>query len=112
MEGCKRIASGANRIEPDVLGPLLRQVRRSNAHCRPGLEVEVVTAHVRTSLDDVVIGGGNAKKLKLPPLGCRLGSNTKAFLGGFRMWEPWASRNPQTRGLVMTRQRKRNKQLL
>jgi len=48
-------------------------------------------------LDDVVIGGGNAKKLKLTPLGCRLGSNAKAFLGGFRMWEPWASRNPQTR---------------
>jgi hypothetical protein len=65
-------------------------------------------------LDDVVIGGGNAKKLKLTPFGCRLGSNAKAFLGGFRMWEPWASRNPQTAadGLVMTRQRKRNKQLL
>jgi polyphosphate glucokinase len=44
-------------------------------------------------LDDVVIGGGNAKKLKQAPLGCRLGSNAKAFVGGFRMWEPWASRN-------------------
>ena len=50
-------------------------------------------------LDDVVIGGGNAKKLKQTPLGsragldCRLGSNANAFLGGFRMWEPWASRN-------------------
>ena len=49
-------------------------------------------------LDDLVIGGGNARKMKLMPLGCRrLGSNAKAFLGGFRMWEPWASRNPQTR---------------
>jgi polyphosphate glucokinase len=37
--------------------------------------------------DDVVLGGGNAKKLgKLPP-GCRLGSNANAFLGGFRLWE-------------------------
>jgi polyphosphate glucokinase len=37
--------------------------------------------------DDVVIGGGNAKKLKeLPPL-CRLGDNANAFKGGFRMWE-------------------------
>ena len=44
-------------------------------------------------LDDFVIGGGNAKKLKQTPLGCRLGSNAKAFLGGFRMWEPWESRN-------------------
>jgi len=37
--------------------------------------------------DDVVLGGGNAKKLKeLPPL-CRLGENANAFKGGFRMWE-------------------------
>jgi polyphosphate glucokinase len=38
-------------------------------------------------LDDVVIGGGNAKKLKKAPPGCRLGSNANAFIGGFRMWE-------------------------
>jgi len=38
-------------------------------------------------LDDVVIGGGNAKKLKKVPAGCRLGDNANAFLGGFRMWE-------------------------
>jgi polyphosphate glucokinase len=44
-------------------------------------------------LDDVVIGGGNAKKLRLTPPGCRLGSNANAFLGGFRIWEPAASRN-------------------
>jgi len=37
-------------------------------------------------LDDVVIGGGNAKKLKELPPGCRLGDNAFAFLGGFRMW--------------------------
>ena len=29
-----------------------------------------------------VRGGGNAKKLKLTPLGCRLGSNAKASLAG------------------------------
>jgi polyphosphate glucokinase len=37
--------------------------------------------------DDVVIGGGNAKKLQQLPPGCRLSSNTFAFTGGFRMWE-------------------------
>jgi polyphosphate glucokinase len=37
--------------------------------------------------DDVVLGGGNAKKLKELPPGCRLGSNDNAFLGGFRLWE-------------------------
>ena len=36
--------------------------------------------------DDVVLGGGNAKKLKSLPPGCRLGHNTNAFLGGFRLW--------------------------
>jgi polyphosphate glucokinase len=38
-------------------------------------------------LDDVVIGGGNAKKLTRLPIGCRAGDNTYAFLGGFRLWE-------------------------
>lgn len=38
-------------------------------------------------LDDVVIGGGNAKKLKELPTGCRVGDNANAFLGGFRLWE-------------------------
>jgi predicted NBD/HSP70 family sugar kinase len=38
-------------------------------------------------LDDVVIGGGNAKKLVKMPKGCRAGDNANAFLGGFRLWE-------------------------
>jgi threonine dehydrogenase-like Zn-dependent dehydrogenase len=38
-------------------------------------------------LDDVVLGGGNAKKSKKLPEGCRLGDNANAFLGGFRLWE-------------------------
>ena len=37
--------------------------------------------------DDVVLGGGNAKKLKKLPPGCRLGDNANAFLGGFRLWD-------------------------
>jgi len=37
--------------------------------------------------DDVVLGGGNAKKLKEIPPGCRLGDNAHAFTGGFRLWE-------------------------
>jgi predicted NBD/HSP70 family sugar kinase len=36
--------------------------------------------------DDVVIGGGNAKKLGAMPPGCRRGDNHHAFLGGFRLW--------------------------
>jgi polyphosphate glucokinase len=37
--------------------------------------------------DDVVLGGGNAKKLKKLPAGCRKGENANAFLGGFRLWD-------------------------
>jgi polyphosphate glucokinase len=37
--------------------------------------------------DDVVLGGGNEKKLKTLPPGCRSGDNKNAFRGGFRMWE-------------------------
>ena len=37
--------------------------------------------------DYVVLGGGNARKLKELPPNCRPGKNANAFLGGFRMWE-------------------------
>lgn len=37
--------------------------------------------------DYVVLGGGNAKKLKEIPEGARMGSNGNAFIGGFRMWD-------------------------
>ncbi len=36
--------------------------------------------------DYVVLGGGNAKLLKVPPSGCRMGHNLTAFRGGFRLW--------------------------
>jgi polyphosphate glucokinase len=37
--------------------------------------------------DDIVLGGGNVKKLKELPSGCRKGSNANAFIGGFRLWK-------------------------
>ncbi len=38
----------------------------------------------------VVLGGGNAKLLKTLPPGCRLGDNSTAFTGGFRLWDDMA----------------------
>ena len=35
---------------------------------------------------DLVIGGGNAKKLKEAPPGSRIGDNSDAFAGGFALW--------------------------
>jgi polyphosphate glucokinase len=43
--------------------------------------------------DEVVLGGGNIKKLTELPPGCRAGNNTNAFLGGFRLWEDAQSRS-------------------
>ncbi|MGD9764720.1 MAG: ROK family protein [Candidatus Binatia bacterium] len=53
-------------------------------------EVAAVVEYLRAALsaEYVVIGGGNAKKLKQLPPGAELGSNANAFVGGFRMWEP------------------------
>jgi polyphosphate glucokinase len=37
--------------------------------------------------DEIVLGGGNSKKLEELPRHCRLGDNANAFLGGFRLWD-------------------------
>jgi len=46
--------------------------------------------------DDIVLGGGNAEKLKELPPRCRLGDNANAFKGGFLMWEeaPKSDKSP------------------
>jgi polyphosphate glucokinase len=38
-------------------------------------------------VDEVVVGGGNARLLKTLPKGVRLGDNDNAFTGGFRLWD-------------------------
>lgn len=37
--------------------------------------------------DEVVLGGGNVKQLKVLPPYCRAGNNDNAFRGGFRLWQ-------------------------
>ena len=58
-----------------------------------GRAVNEVVERLRTifEVDYVVIGGGNARKLKKMPKGARLGNNDFAFLGGFRLWRDPAS---------------------
>ena len=58
--------------------------------------------------DDVVLGGGNVRKLKELPAGCRAGDNANAFVGGGRLWEQAAgSRTPARPRLVRNDQEKR-----
>lgn len=53
-----------------------------------------VVKHLVAALepDEVVLGGGNARKLKKLPLVCRVGNNVNAFIGGFRLWEETVAR--------------------
>jgi polyphosphate glucokinase len=51
--------------------------------------VHVVVAVLRAGLqaDDIVLGGGQTKKLKTLPPGVRVGTNQSAIRGGLRLWE-------------------------
>jgi polyphosphate glucokinase len=51
-------------------------------------EVGKVVAQLRAALEpeQIILGGGNAKKLKKLPPGTILGNNQNAFKGGFRLW--------------------------
>jgi polyphosphate glucokinase len=52
-------------------------------------EVAKVVELMRAALEpeEIVLGGGNAKKLKKLPPGSRLGDNENAFRGGFELWD-------------------------
>jgi polyphosphate glucokinase len=60
--------------------------------------VEIVPRlHAAFQVDEVVLGGGNAKYVKDLPAGTRLGDNARAFVGGFRLWESAAKRRSAAR---------------
>jgi len=62
-----------------------RKWRRSVADvCRRFLDAFLV--------DEIVLGGGNARRLDELPPKCRRGDNANAFEGGFRLWRTDASR--------------------
>jgi polyphosphate glucokinase len=62
--------------------------------------------------DDVVLGGGNAKKLDPLPPGTRLGDNAFAFAGGFRLWDDEAAaENGMPRTVNGARPAKRRRRL-
>jgi len=47
------------------------------------------------NVEDVVLGGGNAKLMRKLPKGVRLGANANAFVGGYRLWDA-ARRNSRS----------------
>jgi polyphosphate glucokinase len=90
-----------NQIVPLALGHLKFKQKESFEHflSRKGLETygskrwRELVAEAATTLryaffaDYIVLGGGNAKKLRELPEHCRRGSNHNAYFGGLRMWE-------------------------
>ncbi len=70
----------------DYLGERGRK-HRGNRKWRES--VNEIVAHLKSALevDCVVLGGGNAQRLKSLPRGVRLGDNRDAFLGGVRLWQ-------------------------
>jgi predicted NBD/HSP70 family sugar kinase len=63
----------------------LRRLGRKKWQQHVGKVVQQLREAVQA--EDVVLGGGNAKKLRELPPGARLGENANAFVGGFRIWE-------------------------
>ena len=59
-------------------------------------QVADVVARLIAALEpeDVVVGGGNVKRLKELPPGCRAGDNANAFSGGFRLWQETSEHIP------------------
>ncbi len=74
------------RTFEDYLG--LRGLNRTGRK-KWAINVNDVVARLRAALvaDYVVLGGGNVKRLTSLPPDCRLGDNSNAFLGGYRLWE-------------------------
>jgi polyphosphate glucokinase len=79
------LSLGGRTFEDDLGASGLKKLGRKKWQKR----VEVAADRFVSALllDDVVLGGGNAKKLARLPMGCRMGNNANAFLGGFRLWD-------------------------
>ena len=74
------------------------QDRMGKKRWRREVDAIVMALHAAFQVDEVVIGGGNAKQLKDIPEVARLGSNSNAFAGGYRLWtDPLAGKRTHRR---------------
>ena len=74
------------------------QDRLGKKRWRKEVDQIVMDLYAAFQVDEVVIGGGNSKQLKEIPDIARLGSNSNAFAGGFRLWtDPLAGKRTHRR---------------
>jgi polyphosphate glucokinase len=81
----------SGRTYEELLGKRAQE-RMGKRRWRRVVAEVVPRLHEAFQVDEVVIGGGNAKQLKALPRGARLGGNANAFVGGFRLWEKASER--------------------
>jgi polyphosphate glucokinase len=79
-------------IQDYVGSDALRRLGRK----RWSANANTIIKHLRSILDvhDIIIGGGNAWRIKPLPRRIRLGDNQLAFAGGFRAWRRGARTAP------------------
>lgn len=75
------------RTFEDYLGEHGRK-RLGNRRWRKVVRKVIQDLRAAFAVDYIVLGGGNAKRLKKLPAGVRLGGNLHAFSGGLRLWDP------------------------
>jgi len=75
------------RTFEDYVGEHGRQ-RLGNRRWRKVVRKVIKDLRAAFGADYIVLGGGNAKRLKKLPAGVRLGGNLHAFSGGLRLWDP------------------------
>jgi polyphosphate glucokinase len=82
------------RTYEDYVGAAALKRSGSKKWRRHVLEV-IALLKAALQVDEVVVGGGNAKRLHALPPGVRLGSNAHAFTGGYRLWSRHSTRSQQ-----------------
>jgi polyphosphate glucokinase len=75
----------------DYLGDRGRKLR-GNKKWRKSVTEIVAQLKVALEVDYVVLGGGNAARLRSLPRGARRGDNRNAFVGGLRLWQQRGAR--------------------
>ncbi len=91
-----RLPYGKGELEDHVGERALLRVGKRRWRRRVADVVQSVAAAF--VVDEVVLGGGNARLLKDVPKGARLGSNSLAIAGGERLWAGVARNRPRARG--------------